>query len=284
MIVAGVTATAGAAAALHAASGLAATFDDAHVVIAHATPGPPDARTEAGIHAWIRREIGTGREVDASIEWLTGEPVDALLDCADRHDAMLVAVGTHREVHSWPRHRIGHTVATLLRHAERPVMICPPSGGPASYRKLLLGFDDTPASHAALTFARRLADLVNGSVQAVTVVDFEPLTESATSAQHQIAVAEDLALERLAAAVADSPGQAHVTTNTRYGRPHATLLELTDSADLLILGNKHRGHLAQAVLESTVRGCVLRATKPLIAVPQTTPPAKPRSNSDRNRS
>jgi nucleotide-binding universal stress UspA family protein len=247
---------------------LAAALAGADLVLVHAAPDGVLPAMESTIRRWYRAETRTGD--DPTIVCLAGEPAQVLLACAARFDATLIAVGSHSHAHDKTQHRLGHTVSTLLHPADRPVMICPPNidQPPPPYLELLAGFNDTSASYAALAFARRLGDQIKASVHAVTVVDTVPITESVTSARHQIRAAEVLALEQLDAAVAQTLGHTDVTTSTRYGRPVAKLLELTNDADLLIVGNKRRGLLTRAVAGSTTRSCALQTPKPLIAVPQ----------------
>ncbi|OWY59803.1 hypothetical protein B7486_72605 [cyanobacterium TDX16] len=85
----------------------------------------------------------------------------------------------------------------------------------------------------------------------------------------------EVAADVLAAAVASlgpDPGTT-VTPVLRHGRPAEELLQVAAGADLLVVGTRGRGAVADLVLGSVSAACADKATGPVVIVPLHAPPA-----------
>lgn len=266
-IVVGATPDSGAANALRAASALSESLDDTELILvfAHDNQESSDDATDK-LREWHRTIVSNPHELH--LEVVLDDPAQAILNTASKYDSMLIAVGTHQHSPWHPKHTLGGTLSSLLRHSTLPVMVCPATETPpAPIHNIVVGFEDSPASHTALQWTRHLADRIGAAVTAVAVADFEPMTESAASAQHQINHATQIALEQLHSAIDKSSGTSTIAAQARYGHRARILVELADDADLLVLGNKQHGPIGQVILGSTTRQCVTRSSNPVIAVP-----------------
>lgn len=127
--------------------------------------------------------------------------------------------------------------------------------------RIVVGIDGTENAAAALRWAVEEGVLRGASVEAVHAWNFVPVTTPADSGLVPMAWTEGTevleaaqeAAERLAAGqVADVLGEDNaVTISLVQGDATEALLEAAVGADLLVVGNRGRGALAEAFLGST---------------------------------
>ena len=127
--------------------------------------------------------------------------------------------------------------------------------------RIVVGIDGTENAAAALRWAVEEGVLRGASVEAVHAWNFVPVTTPADSGLVPIAWTEGTevleaaqeAAERLAAGqVRDVLGEdSEVTISLVQGDATEALLEAAVGADLLVVGNRGRGALAEAFLGST---------------------------------
>lgn len=136
---------------------------------------PPDEaeaeRAEQRAQVEARCEaLGVG---SATVVELDGDPHDALLDAAERHDADLVVVGGQGEEGFLHLH-LGSVVHHLAHRTTRPLAVVPTTAS-TDIGGLVVGCDGSDGSRAAVDLA---ADLAHGLGVGVTAVfAFEPYAE-----------------------------------------------------------------------------------------------------------
>jgi len=140
----------------------------------------------------------------------------------------------------------------------------------AGSTKILVGVDGSPSSRAALRWAVRHAVLTDGMVEAVVAWQVPMILR--TSAWAPIYVDEASSLEEdarktLDAVISDEVEPAddqRVAARVVYGRPAQVLLEAAADADLLVIGSRGHGSVADALLGSVGQYCVHHAHCPVL--------------------
>ena len=146
-------------------------------------------------------------------------------------------------------------------------------------RHIIVGVDGSPQSQGALRWAAREAQRSGGDITAVSVFgsglawidvgsDMEPLIvarspERAKEALHDAIAATELPPE----------AEVHVHPVAVRGDPANTLVELAETADLLVVGTRGRGGFTGLLLGSVSQRCAERSPCPVVVVP---PPADER--------
>lgn len=223
------------------------------------------------------RDDGAPTEVTAAV--VHDYPVDGLL--ALSAGAALLVTG-RRGTGGLPGLLLGSTAGALAQHAECPVIALPdepavPTDRPST---VVVGVEGRPGDDAVLAFAVAEAAARGADLTAVhawrdvtvesAVGAFGPLVDwSGAEAAEQRELTEALAGWRA--------GQHGVRIEEVVvrDRPATALLRASTSAELLVVGHRHRGRLAR--LGSTTNGVLHRAACPIAVVPireqPRTPPA-----------
>ncbi len=138
-----------------------------------------------------------------------------------------------------------------------------------SWNRLLIAVDDSQPSAWALQVGIQLAERLGARVMVVHVVEpllpdrngFLPDPEVET-ARRQLGCE---LLKRLASTIGSN---IEVTTSLRTGMPTQEIVELARAwqPDLLIMGTRGRGRIAQFVMGSTAEDVIRRAPCPVVAV------------------
>ena len=138
---------------------------------------------------------------------------------------------------------------------------------------LVVGIDGSEPSRAALRWAVRHAQLVQGRVRAVAAWR-QPSLTAAPDGTAAIPVTSNEDLEAQAKhwiddALAELPEDAvdHVVASVEEGDAGSVLLDLGSDAELLVLGNKARGAIVGAIAGSVALHCVHHARRPVVLVP-----------------
>jgi nucleotide-binding universal stress UspA family protein len=132
-------------------------------------------------------------------------------------------------------------------------------------RRIVVGVDGSVPSKAALSWAIRQAERTGAVVDAVIAWEY-PVTYGYPAPVGDINYAE-LAGKVIADTVAEVTGpQAPVTIRTTVteGNPAAALLAASAGAELLVVGCRGHGGLAEALLGSVSQHCVHHATCPVV--------------------
>jgi nucleotide-binding universal stress UspA family protein len=140
----------------------------------------------------------------------------------------------------------------------------------ADSTKIVVGVDGSPSSRAALRWAVRQAVLTGGTVDAVMAWHVPMVLR--TSAWAPIYVDEMTELEQdarkaLGAVISDEVEQAdgqRVAARVVNGHPADVLLDAAADADLLVIGSRGHGSVADALLGSVGQYCVHHAHCPVL--------------------
>ena len=136
--------------------------------------------------------------------------------------------------------------------------------------KIVVGVDGSPSSRAALRWAVRQAALTGGTVDAVTAWQVPMVLRTSTWAPiyvDEMSSLEEDARKTLDAVVSDEvePADRHrVTARVVNGRPAEVLLEAAAGADLLVVGSRGHGSLAEALLGSVGHYCAHHSHCPVL--------------------
>jgi nucleotide-binding universal stress UspA family protein len=140
------------------------------------------------------------------------------------------------------------------------------------FHNVLVGIDDSPASHCALEQAIEIAQSSNARLTILTAVGRLPAMASATGDAGTVAqLTQDLeaaALERLEAAVAQVPDDVPVTKLVSFKPSHEALLAraATGCHDLVVVGTRGRGRVRTALFGSVSRHLVQHCDVPVLVV------------------
>jgi nucleotide-binding universal stress UspA family protein len=134
--------------------------------------------------------------------------------------------------------------------------------------RVVVGVDDSPASAAALAWATEEAGLRGAELVAWTVLD-RPESRLA---------AGTVAAQTSRPSSEESAGGYPVTIRQSHGDAAVELVAACADADVLVVGSRGRGPLAELVLGSVSRACLAHASCPVVVIrPQPKPaPARGR--------
>jgi nucleotide-binding universal stress UspA family protein len=138
--------------------------------------------------------------------------------------------------------------------------------------RIVVGVDGSAPSRAALRWAVGQARITGGTVDAVIVWQLPMMLMNHGWApiylEEEADFADD-ARKRIDAVIGEevAPADGHlVTTQVVHGHPAQVLLDLSDCADLLVVGNRGHGGFAGALLGSVSQHCVHHARCPVLIV------------------
>lgn len=189
----------------------------------------------------------------------------------------LLVMGSSR--HAPPGHvRVGKRTRQLLCHFEYALAVAPRglhAQRDFSFKRIGVGYDDSPESRAALAWAGALAVAAGAELHVRGVVDDRIPTVGwgqvwigdIMSDWMKVVREEEQSLSRRAAVAASETG-ASVTTDAVSGRPADALLDLSGNVDLLVIGSRRWGHAKRVLLGSTGEALMDDAACPVVAVPR----------------
>jgi nucleotide-binding universal stress UspA family protein len=202
--------------------------------------------------------------VDVHAVALRGAAGPALTDAS--RDADLLVVGT-RSMNALSRAVLGSVSSSVLHHAHCPVVVVPePQEAGTRPARVVVGVDHSPASRSALIWAAEHAARRDVVLVPVLVrepswsVEAPPGTMSASVAQ--LEENERRALRDAVPRDIDVRVEADVVT----GHAAASLLELVQPQDLLVLGSRGRGGFAGMLLGSTSISVAQHAPCPVVVL------------------
>jgi nucleotide-binding universal stress UspA family protein len=140
---------------------------------------------------------------------------------------------------------------------------------PASHQaRIVVGVDGSPESVQALRWAARQAELTGAELEVITAWEYPsfygwaPSSPADTDFAHLSATALDDAL----GAVFGTTRPGFVRTQVVEGPPGRILVDASADADLLVVGSRGYGGLADAVLGSVSTYCVHHAHGPVTII------------------
>ncbi|MGB6453275.1 MAG: universal stress protein [Streptosporangiaceae bacterium] len=139
-------------------------------------------------------------------------------------------------------------------------------------RRIIVGVDGSPSSKAALAWAVRQAEQTDATVEAVIAwhypvmvggVPFAPIgvLDTADYGEFAANVLSDTVSE-----IVDPDGPVKVSSAVREGNAAQVLLDLSDGADLLVVGSRGHGGFTEALLGSVSQACVHHARCPVVII------------------
>ncbi len=222
-----------------------------------------------------------GLVAETRIEQQGGNPWRPIRRVAEEIGADLIACGT-RGMGAFSRVTVGSTSSGLLHNAGRAVLIAPEGGG-GSGGPVVVGYDGSDSSKAAVAVVGRMLagrdmlvvsvweSMVRHSISgralsSLPVDEVRELTGDLDS--YFRAVAEDIAEEGAGLArVAGADARAQAVEAS--GAPWHGLLAAarTAGSSLVVAGSRGRGGLAAGLLGSVSSGLVHEAAMPVLVVP-----------------
>ena len=259
-IVVGVDGSAGAAAALDWAAGLADLWStDLEVVLAwevmapYMAPHPPMAvaeeeaeeRADATLAAMVEAAGAPASTVIRSVE---GPAVSTLLKRSEGADLLVVGAHGSDGVVSG----IGSTATRCAVRSEVPTVVVPTEGEAVPGGPVVVGVDGSVTGSRALRTALRLAP-ADSEIVAVNAWSVPAVTVPAVTA-FDVKVFEEAGQSALDDTVASLPegDRSRVTTRLRHGGPRSVLKDEAEQARLVVLGTEGHSTLLHHLLGSTV--------------------------------
>ncbi|PZG95257.1 universal stress protein UspA [Streptomyces sp. NTH33] len=137
-------------------------------------------------------------------------------------------------------------------------------------RRVVVGVDGSPSSYAALRWAVRYAQLVDGVVEAIHGWDTPSFVGRAGPAISP-GLDQEQARERFAEGLRGVFGDdrpASLRTRLVQGDPSEVLIRASQGAEALVVGSRGLGGFARAVLGSVSQRCAQYAACPVVVVRQ----------------
>ncbi|MEV7012538.1 universal stress protein [Streptosporangium sp. NPDC051022] len=232
-----------------------AGFDDS---LAEQARGVLDAAAE------LARRHAPGVTVETSLE--IGRAAEVLRREAE--DAEQVVVGS-RGRGGFAGLLLGSVSLSLAGHVATPVVVLRGEGVRRAHDEIVVGFDGSPASEAALEYAFQEAARRGARLRALhtwqlpfiaaSATAYTPLVEDISEGERRLA-AETLAPWQ------DKYPQVELQETVLYGHPVLALGEASATADLVVVGSRGLGGLGSAVLGSVSHGVLHHADCPVAVV------------------
>jgi nucleotide-binding universal stress UspA family protein len=140
-------------------------------------------------------------------------------------------------------------------------------GGTSGGSRIVVGFDGSPSSEQALRWAAEQARLTGQELHAVITWDF-PVTYGALPIPDGVDRAEEsrAILEKTVANALPEVEARQVVQHVVHGAPARALLDVTEGADLLVVGCRGHGGFAGLLLGSVSQHVVTHASCPVLVV------------------
>jgi nucleotide-binding universal stress UspA family protein len=207
-------------------------------------------------------------QLDLPVEAYVGRggPAEVLLAAADTGG--LLVIGS-RGRGGFARLLLGSTSTQCATHATVPTVVVPGDVDPVDSRRILVGFDGSANSMAALRWAVDFA-APGSTVVVVWVWDATPLAVGSDA--FFFPDASDLAAERfhhLVEPLDEVAIQRHIGLEREFirGTPRSALASEADGVDLVVLGARGHGAVGSALLGSVSTWILHHVHRPVAVVP-----------------
>jgi len=130
---------------------------------------------------------------------------------------------------------------------------------------IVVGVDGTEVSQKALAWAVNEGNVRHTQVHVVHAWRFDPMSDLLP--RDQIKEDSTELLVREVAAVTGTPRSENVSYSSVQGDAARVLHEVSEGADMLVLGSHRRSPIGEVLLGSVSRECVRHATCPVVVVP-----------------
>jgi len=218
--------------------------------------------SDAYLRARVQEAIAAGAPAARGNLLVTaGTPAAAIVDWAERSDAVLVCMATHG------RGRVGDAVlgsvsAAVVRRSSVPVLLVGPAVRTAGdrVRRLVACLDGSELAEGAVPAAADLAGRLDAEVVLVRVVPHERARPGPGG------VPDLVCLQQVAERIADVPVAFELVYDREPAQAIARYVSGRDDT-VVVMGTHGRGGLQELVLGSVARGVVHRADCPVLVVP-----------------
>ncbi|MGO8960488.1 MAG: universal stress protein [Streptosporangiaceae bacterium] len=137
---------------------------------------------------------------------------------------------------------------------------------------VVVGVDGSPESVGALKWAAEYAAAVGATIKAVLSWHYPaaagpaPVGVAPQTISDEVRANMQLALDNAVAEVYGPTPPKNVQTEVAYGHPSQVLVEESQSADLLVVGNRGHGSFTGMLVGSVSIHCVTNAACPVVVV------------------
>jgi nucleotide-binding universal stress UspA family protein len=192
-----------------------------------------------------------------------GHPAHVLESCAGPETALVVG---RRGVGELKHRVVGWVSRYLATHAAGPVIVVPEGWSPRPTRSIVVGFDGSEYSQAALAWALEIAP-PHAEVRALVAVDVIPwLRPELVLERHPDEIAA--ARHRInAAADAVDPPDSRASREFVIEGPRRAFTQALESADLVVVGPRGIGGLARMLLGSVTTWLLHESPCPVAVIP-----------------
>lgn len=197
----------------------------------------------------VARDLSPATDLPVTKSVVQGGAAAVLMDAA--HDSELLVVGS-RGCGGFSRLLLGSTSTQCATHSTAPVAVIPLLADIGPARSIMVAFDGSQYSIAALTWAIQFA-APGTTIECVSVWDTSPIAVG--SDRFFFPEASDLAQERseyLVARTVEAIGRDDVRIRRDFveGRPRSVLSDRAAGFDLVVMGARGHGAIGAAMLGS----------------------------------
>ena len=138
-----------------------------------------------------------------------------------------------------------------------------------SVEQVVVGVDGSAESVAALKWAARYATATGAKVRAIIAWHFPAAAGPAPTGRAPAAISDEVReqmAEALSKAVAEGAPDLDVEQQVAYGHPAQVLVDESEHADLIVVGNRGHGAFTSMMVGSVSMHCVTHALCPVVVV------------------
>jgi nucleotide-binding universal stress UspA family protein len=238
-------------------------------------PIAADDLAEAG-HKLVEAAVGTlgpDNQVKIEIRTVEGPAHRGIRMLSEEPGIGLVVVGS-RGQGALASMVLGSTSHALSHHCPKPLVIVPTPKGEAGsirpVRRVLVGVDGSDGAAEALKWAAKEAKMHGAALEVAvawcwTTMPPEAVIDAPISVNLELAARGILSGTVEALSLQDL----EVSLTVREGTAPEVLLDLSESADLLVVGTRGRGRAREMFLGSTSHVVAHRSSVPVAIIPST---------------
>lgn len=215
--------------------------------------------------AQVRRTTPAVGDVTSSTEGPEGWAGDALVRASVDGGLLVVGGRSHSGLGGA---LLGSSTTYALHHAACPVMVVPTTAADGPFRRVVVGFDDSPCSRSALHWALDAARRNACPLVVVHAVRLTPLAPQMPTFELYPDYLDELRvwLDTEVAWVKAAADDVVVRTEVQDGSASQVLLAEAGPEDLLVLGSRGRGGFRSLLLGSVATQCAQHARGVVVVV------------------
>jgi len=206
--------------------------------------------------------------VEYATDVVQGSPAETIVDYATRYEYDLVAMAT-RGRGGLSRYLLGSVTEKVIRLSSVPVLTLASENGRLTfpYERILVATDGSRQATNAVDHALALAETVDATVHALSVVDDAGVGPDVRAVLSE-EVAERAAREAVEAVVDAAPPGVDVVTGIEHGQPAARIREYVESNDVhaVVLGTTGRRGVDRVLLGSVAEQTARASPVPVFTV------------------